>query len=154
MLSSSFHLQRIGFSDGGRAVIARLPTMLATVLMLLAGAGVARPSAAPRAIAGGYSIRIAGSYTGTGRAAVTPATITVTARVTNESGETGTLVARNLPLTKGRFSGTGSILGVRTKVFGRLDAPDGKVVKVARLTCTLIDTNGRGARVVGHRIAP
>jgi hypothetical protein len=126
------------------------------VLILLAIAAVAPAIAAaapgpPPKTTGAYDVNVRGYYTGTGHAAVGAKSITITVRVKDEAGNAGNLVVPSLRIEDGRFSGTGTIMGKPVTLSGRIDAPDGEVVKAARLTCTLGTLDGKHARVVGSK---
>ena len=90
----------------------------------------------------------------TGKCDQEAGTVTITARVRDEDGNTGTLVAPALPITDGRFIGTGSLMGRAVKLSGRIDAPAGELVPVARITATFTVSDGHHGRVIGSRKGP
>lgn len=128
-----------------------LGLLVTVVLMSAATWSAAGP---PAHDTGAYDVRVRGRYTGEGHAAVGAHSVTITARVKDEDGNEGTLVAPNLRVQKGRFSGAGTIMGKSVTLSGRIDVPDGELVKVARLTCTYTTSDGQRGRAVGHRKGP
>src|ERR1700730_6123022 len=93
--------------------------ILATAFGLLSG----RAGASGAAI-GDYSIAIAGSYKGTGTATLTATTVSVTGSVTDQNGNSGSLIASNLVIDGNHFSGSGTVMGTAMTVLGRLDPAD------------------------------
>jgi hypothetical protein len=130
----------------------RFPILfLTTVTTVTVALAASRP---PRGTQGAYDIRIGGYVRGTGNAAVGATSVTITARVRDEDGNTGTLVAPALPITDGRFIGTGMLMGKTLRLSGRIDAPDGELVPIARITGTFTVSDGHHGRVIGSRKGP
>jgi hypothetical protein len=75
-------------------------------------------------VAGPYNIIVRGHWSGQGTATVTPGMVAITATVSDDSGQTGLLIATGLPLTNQQFSGPGVVLGVPMTIEGRVDAQD------------------------------
>jgi hypothetical protein len=138
-----------------RNVRTLLPWMLTSLLTAAAAvhAQTRVPVPPPPSVVGAYEVRIGGYYTGTGTAAVGSVVNINVPRIEGEGGETGTLVVTNLELRNGRFRGTGTIAGRTITIAGRVDPPDGRVLKTARLSATfIISGEERGGRIIGHRI--
>jgi hypothetical protein len=126
-------------------------------LLLAAAVGVFGGLASPAPVAAqtdGYYVAIRGSYTGIGSATVTATTLSITATVTDQSGNKGSLVASNLAIdsTGTHFSGSGTVLGTAMTVLGRLDAADaqGKVPKTARLMGIFTVNSSTHGRLAGY----
>ena len=123
----------------------------------LAGSVIKKTAEAPADAS--YSISIAGSVTGTGSASLSGGKLTLSASVTDESGKKGTLSVTDLPISKGRYAGAGTVLGQSLTITGRLDdiPPGDSQVKTQRLvgTFTIADgTHGRIAGFVPRRAIP
>jgi len=122
--------------------------------LLAIAAGPLSPVQAPQPpdlTVGAYEVTVAGHFKGKGTAAVGVGTITISVPVRQQDGQSGTLVVANLPLNKGRFSGQGTVLGRPVTISGRLDPPDGKILKRARLSATFLTVENRGGRLSGFR---
>jgi hypothetical protein len=124
-------------------------------LALLAG-GVGSPKAGtPRGTQGSYDLTFASCYTGTGNGVVAAKSVTIIGHVTDvKTGASGTLVASNLALYDGRFSGTGSFSGSTVSLSGRIQAADGKLVKTPCIFCNLSTSNSEYGRLLGQRKGP
>ena len=102
-------------------------------------------------VQGEYEVRIVGYYTGSGSARASATGIKISASVTDPSGKTMDLQAKNLDVTDDRFSGTGSLDGAAVRIDGRLDPQDRKgneVLKKRRITFTF-SANGHHSRGAG-----
>ena len=110
-----------------------------------------KPSPNIDRVLGAYKLSFAGYYTGEGNGTVTPKTVMIRGRVTNDDGSTGNFFA-TCKRDGNHFSGTGSGPGVSVKVTGRLD-PANKRPSASRLTCTYVASSGQAGRVAGvhHR---
>ena len=106
-----------------------------------------RPS--PDKVFGSYELAFAGYYTGKGNGTVTPKTVMIRGKVTNDDGSIGNFFA-TCKRDGNHFSGTGSGPGVSVNVTGRLD-PSNKRLSAARLTCTYVGSSGQAGRVAGVR---
>lgn len=101
---------------------------------------------------GAYKVTCHGAFIGDGNAAVAAKSVTLTLHLQEvATGASGNLVAPNLTVTAGSFSGTASWGGLSVTVFGHIDPPDGEVVKSSRIMANLAFSNGTHARVVGLR---
>ena len=109
-----------------------------------------RPSADK--VFGSYKLTFAGYYTGEGSGTVTPKTVMIRGKVTNDDGTSGNFFA-TCKRDGYHFSGTGSGPGVSVNVVGRID-PSNKRLTAARLTCTYVASSGQAGRVAGVRRGP
>jgi hypothetical protein len=111
-------------------------------------AGNAAADAPPDAA---YSISIAGSVTGNGTAALSGGKLSITATVTGTTGAKGTLSITDLAISKGRYTGSGTVLGQSLTISGRLDdiPPGDAQVKTQRLVGTFTIADGTHGRVAG-----
>lgn len=122
------------------------------LLVLVAAFGLFSGSArVAHAETGDYTIAIAGSYSGTGKATLTDTTVSITGTVTDENGTSGSLIASNLAIYGNHFSGSGTVMGNPMTVLGRLDPADaqGKVPKTARLMGTFTVSSSTHGRLAG-----
>ncbi|MEX2214879.1 MAG: hypothetical protein WD768_12160 [Phycisphaeraceae bacterium] len=120
------------------------------ITLLPALVAVSAPEAP--AIAGAYDVTVKGSFTGKGTIAIGSGSVTIILQVKNSAGSTGQLMAANLTLDNGRFSGVGTVLGTRMTVSGRIDAADPKgPVRAATLQATFSTDADEGGRIVGIR---
>ena len=115
-----------------------------------------------RNIGGGYHVKVGGYYTGDGSAAISAGSVVITANVTDERGNPGTLQAQGA-LANGHFSGSGSVMGHALVIDGRADAADAQgkgkkaVLQIARLVATFASDDGHHGRVAGDhngKVAP
>jgi len=105
---------------------------------------------------GGYTLIIAGQYSGTGSATVADGAIGIAGVITLADGSTVTLTAPSLKVENNRFTGTGSIKGNACTITGRVDLPaatdqettDEQAI-TGRMTATLTDAWGKTSRIVG-----
>jgi hypothetical protein len=79
---------------------------------------------APSTYSGSFIVYVRGFWSGSGVATVTAGTVQIQATVTDDSGQTGPLIADNLPLVDNHFRGTGTVFGIPMTVEGRVEAAD------------------------------
>ena len=134
----------------------RIPILFCTAVLLgipalvRAGGGSAKKADVPPADAS-YAISVAGSVTGTGSASLSGGKLTITASVSDYSGNKGTLSITDVTISRGRYTGTGTVLGQSLKVTGRLDdiPPGDPQVKTQRLVGTFTIADGTHGRIAG-----
>lgn len=127
----------------------RLISTVALWLSLIVNVAIAAP---PSHVAGSYEVTVKGSFTGKGTIAVGAKSVTIVLQVQNEAGAKGQLIASNLALENGRFSGKGTVLGVAMTISGRVDLPDPQgTLKVAWIQATFSTDANAGGRIVGTR---
>ena len=102
---------------------------------------------------GNYKLEIRGYFEGTGTAVVAASGVTITGNVKDESGRKGTFVVNNVKVSNNRFSGSGTAVGVKVDISGRVDSASG-TVKVGRVTCTYQTLAGRYGRISGELQSP
>ena len=124
-----------------------------TAIVLWLSFMVSAVIAAPQQnVQGSYEVTIKGSFTGKGTIAVGAKSVTITLQVQNDAGTKGHLIAPNLKLENGRFSGKGTVLGVAMTISGRIDLPDPQgPLKVASIQATFSTDVNTGGRIVGTR---
>jgi hypothetical protein len=120
--------------------------------LLLAGSGAAPFIAPPpQGTTGGYKIIVRGSYEGKGIAAVGANSVTVNVELKNtKTGATGRLIAPNLKMSDGRFTGKGNLGALTVTVSGRVDAPDGSIVTKARIMGSFEVSDGLHGKFAGE----
>ena len=126
------------------------------MLAFVATASVVRaqggPGTEPHHPTGNYKVSSRGDYSGEGHAAVGANSVNLQLQLINpETGISGNLHIPHMVVKDGRFKGTGTFAGRTVSVSGRVDAPDGRVVKKARLMGTISISDGTYCRVVGER---
>ena len=104
---------------------------------------------------GAYTLTMMGDYSGTGSACITSASVSISVDVKTHGAAKTTLSIGPMPLVNDRFQGTTTFNGTICTVSGRVDLPaatDAVQTPVqaitGRLTGTLIDASGKGARLV------
>jgi hypothetical protein len=104
---------------------------------------------------GGFSLKIAGDFSGTGTALVTPASVSLNAAVTLRDGSKGMITFGNLALVNDRFQGQTTFKGHLMKIWGRVDLPSARddqetpsQAVTARVIATMADGEGRVGRLV------
>ncbi|MDB5327075.1 MAG: hypothetical protein JWM57_2644 [Phycisphaerales bacterium] len=136
----------------GRASIisaGRTAGVLSLALLMLCATAVAKPGSRP-GTKGKYDLVFYGSFKGTGTAKINPAHLTLDADLTSDTGPAGKLDVPKLQIDDGRFNGTGTLGGQPVDVSGRVDAPEGGIVKIARISVTLRTPDGRVSRGFGE----
>jgi len=102
---------------------------------------------------GAYTISVAGFAKGEGQATASGSTVSITATVTDEDGNKGSLTASGLAVdAKLHVTGTGTILGQSMTLSGRLDPVTDKdnSLKTQRLVLTFKTAGGSHGRIVGY----
>lgn len=151
----------------------RLPLVLWVIALVAITqvAGAKNPWKNPTNYSGQFAILVRGYWHGQGVATVTATTVQITATVSDDDGNTGTLTTDTLPLTQNHFSGAGNVLGFPLTISGRAEPQDqpagngngkgkgkGKnsngdaVTTNANLEAS-VQANGHSARIVGVRNA-
>ena len=104
---------------------------------------------------GGYTLVIAGDYWGTGTGSLTATTLSISADLKMPDGSTATLSFDGMALANDRFQGATTLKGVAFTLSGRVDLPAATDADqtpaqalTGRLTATLVDAAGKGARLV------
>ena len=136
----------------GRASIistGRQGTLLVLALLMVCATADAKPGSRP-GTKGKYDMVFYGSFKGTGQAKINPAHLTLDADLTSDTGPAGKLSVPKMQVNDGRFDGTGTLGGQPVDVSGRVDAPEGGIVKVARISVTLRTPDGRVSRGFGE----
>jgi hypothetical protein len=134
--------------------------MILAVSLTLAGAASLNRSPHPRQGGGGgnkdkhrqdrvrngeYVCTLAGHFRGSGVARVEDSTVSLSATVTDDSGSTFQLNARDMMVDGPYFATTiGTLGGTSVAVRGRVDAS-----RSSRLTATFVLPGGKGGRIVG-----
>jgi hypothetical protein len=104
---------------------------------------------------GSYKVVFAGAYEGRGNAAVGAQSVTITGQLIDQAtGTKSNFVAPNLSLTNGRFRGSGKVGQATVTVSGRIEEPDGTLVKVARILANFSTPPGAAGRIVGEKDKP
>lgn len=99
---------------------------------------------------GAYSITVGGVCSGRGNGVVGANRVHLHAKVRDDSGSTGQLIASNMILEGDHFQGSGAIFGRSATFFGRLDGYDqDSHFRGARILCSFTDSSGRTGRIVG-----
>jgi hypothetical protein len=132
------------------------------LLVTLASVGalvapLAAKSGQNTAVFGHYDVTFKGQYQGAGIAhVVTRKVIFIRGDLLdNQKGAAGLFRVVNLPLSDdGHFSGKGTFTDtagakVEVNVIGRVEPPDGVVIKRARLICTFTTATGEAGRIYG-----
>ena len=105
-----------------------------------------------------YNVKFAGSLTGEGTASMGGTTVSITGTVADTNGKKGSFEAKSLSIAAdGRhFSGTGSAIGQKVEVSGRLDAAGNAeaTLKTQRVTATFTTADGDHGRIVGFIPVP
>jgi hypothetical protein len=78
----------------------------------------------PASYTGNFTVIVSGFWAGQGSATVTAGSVQISATVTDDAGNSGTLIANGLALVDNHFSGTGTILGQNMTVEGRVEGAD------------------------------
>jgi hypothetical protein len=102
---------------------------------------------------GSYTVSVAGFAKGEGQATASGSTVSVTATVTDEEGNKGTLTASGLTVdAKKHVTGSGTVLGQSMTLSGRLDPVTDKdnSLKTQRLVLTFKTAGGAHGRIVGY----
>jgi hypothetical protein len=119
--------------------------LVSALLTCCISAGGGRP-----AIQGAYKLQFKGCYIGGGNAAVGAKSVTITAHLTDDSGNQGNLTAANMPLDHNRFNGTSTAFGLTITLIGRVDPADATLPN-ARIVCTYQVSSDKTGRAVGTR---
>jgi hypothetical protein len=77
----------------------------------------------PASFTGNFTVIVSGFWAGKGIATVTAGSVQINATVTDDAGNSGTLIATGL-LVDTHFSGTGTVLGQNMTVEGRVEGAD------------------------------
>jgi hypothetical protein len=116
-----------------------LPGLLAA-FMALAVAAQAKDGSGnkkPPDPSGSYSVTVGGYLTGNGTASANAGKISISASVTDESGNKGSFSADLSVDNTNHFTGTGSALGIAMRLSGRIDAAgQDSALKTKRFVCT------------------
>ena len=110
----------------GRTTVMKKAAFIFSLAILLgfpAADAFAKKSAA-MAAPGGFAVLVRGFWSGTGSATVNAGSVQINATVTDDAGNTGTMIALDLPVVDGHFSGTGTVFGKVMTVQGRIEQPD------------------------------
>jgi hypothetical protein len=147
---------------GGHIWNEKMPWVSTTILKgflaiaLVASLGVrslGAPALATTAAAGTYTVKMAGCMTGTGNAALSGTTLSITGTVSDDAGHKGDFTASNLKVdAKLHFTGTGTALGLTITLSGRLDPsnPQEAALKTTRVVCTFTTSKDGHGRIVGY----
>lgn len=104
----------------------RLPLVLCVLALValspLAGANNRWKN--PANYAGQFKVIVRGYWHGHGIATVTANSVQITATVSDDNGNTGSLTTDTLPLNQNHFSGSGTVLGVAMTIDGRAEPQD------------------------------
>jgi hypothetical protein len=113
--------------------------------------GKARPRGNQK---GDYILTVTGGFQGGGKATV-DTNVALLVKVSDKDGKSGMLVANNLPVTQGYFTGKGTIMGAACTVYGRVDLASATDVEetdlqatTARITGTFKTDDGKVGRLV------
>lgn len=118
--------------------------------MLASGQPVEAMAAAN--VSGAYLVSVKGSHSGKGNIAVGDTTVTINIEVKNSAGTPGQLIASNVKLVKGRFTGNGTVMGVPMTISGRIDPADKQgPLRAFTIQATFCTGTGDGGRIVGTR---
>jgi hypothetical protein len=103
---------------------------------------------------GEYFVAVAGGFKGVGTATIST-TVSLQAKVSQNGGATGLLVASNLPVKQGYFTGQGTVLGTPCTIHGRVDISTAQDMEstdrqatTGRITGTFKTVDGRVGRLV------
>ena len=116
------------------------------ILTLLAVAISVAPSSdaktrnKPRKSDGTYSLKVAGFYTGSGNAMVTPGSIQLSLTLSPEQGGKSSALGVTMSLANNRFVGDTTAFGKAIHLEGRLDVPDDekeRALRGVRLVCRM-----------------
>jgi hypothetical protein len=130
-------------------------TVIATAILFAPARQAAGKPGSPPKTKGAYDIVFAGELTGDGNGTVAAKSVNLHGKVTDrKTGATGNLVASNLQMDDGRFSGTGTVFGATVEIDGRVEDADGVTVLVPRIMCNYQITGGGNGRIVGQRKGP
>jgi hypothetical protein len=77
----------------------------------------------PASFTGTFTVIVSGFWAGKGNATVTAGSVQINATVTDDAGNSGTLVANGL-LVDNHFTGTGAVMGQNMTVEGRVEGAD------------------------------
>lgn len=138
----------------GTARVVRLVVLLALGGALTTGTALGGPNGPkkqPKGTDGDYVVTVSGYYTGRGTANVKNNKVELTAVVTDESGNSVLLEAKNLKLDGPHFSGVGRVDKAKVlQIRGRLDGynPD-QTFLAARIICDYTDDAGKRGRIAG-----
>jgi hypothetical protein len=128
------------------------------ILLLIAVApGLAVAKDNPRPSTGDYTVSVAGYVTGSGKATVDSTKVKFDADVEIPGGQKGKLSASGLKISKGHFSGSGTVLGQAATFKGRLDVTDQvdeQALKAVRISCTVATADGKYLKLMGYLPAP
>lgn len=150
-------------------VTKRLPLALWLIALgvLTQIAGAKNPWKNPTNYSGQFAVLVRGYWHGQGVATVTATTVQITATVSDDDGNTGTLTTDALALTQNHFSGAGTVLGFPLTINGRAEPqdqpagtgkgkgknPNGDAVTTSANLEASLQANGHSARIVGARNA-
>jgi hypothetical protein len=103
---------------------------------------------------GPYAMTVTGGYQGGGTAKIELG-LSLLLKVNDRSGGTGVLIANNLPVNRGYFTGTGTVMGLPCTIYGRVDLAAGtdekatdRQVSTARIIGFFKTANGKLGRLV------
>jgi hypothetical protein len=104
---------------------------------------------------GDYTLVALGNYSGTGASSITTTTVSISVDLRAPDGSRVTLSFSDMPLVNDRFQGTTISGGAAFTLSGRVDLPAATDADqtpaqaiTGRLTSTLEDSTGKGARLV------
>ena len=106
----------------------------------------------PPSVDGEYKPSTGKRGRGPGSATVKADTVTLRLPVASDAGKAGLLIAPNLTIVNGRFSGKGQLDGVDAEVSGRVDPAAGGVLLVPRIVITARTGDGQLFRAGGARV--
>jgi hypothetical protein len=148
-------------------VTKRLPLLLCILglIALSPTAGAKNPWKNPATYSGQFTVIVRGYWKGQGTATVTASTVQITATVSDDDGNMGTLSTATLSLNQNHFSGGGTVLGAALTIDGRAEPPDqpagpgkgkgknssGDAVTTNANLQASFSANGHSARIVGTR---
>lgn len=124
-------------------------SVLLVVLLVFSAAAVAKSGGRP-GTKGTYDVVFAGSFRGSGTAKLNTSHLTLNAELEGNPGPGGKLDVPKLQVNDGRFDGVGTLDLQSVQVSGRVDAPEGGIVLVARIVLTVQTSDGRVARGFGE----
>ena len=110
------------------------------------------PSTAVK-VEGKYNVKVGGFYQGDGNAAVNGGVLSITAKVTDETGHAGDFTVTGIKIdATNHFRGQGLVQGKSLSITGRLDPLDTAEtqLKTARITANFSVSDGHRGRVVGY----
>ncbi len=105
---------------------------------------------------GGYTLKVAGTYSGVGTSAVTSGFVSITVQLKAPNGYASSATFNNMIRgSDDRFQGTASFENTTLTLSGRVDMPAATdpaqtqaQAMTGRVTATFVDTSGRGGRLV------